>query len=230
MAFRIKLLFAKLTILLALLSLGGAVYYFSHEYPLSKSFHLGVLVGLGVLLGAAMLFFALSLLFGSTTNGLESKREVPSFEEESYSLPKEERIIQHKSKEEFMANNVNERKSAYEARQKLEEMKREQGAVAEVLLILPYDLSFLLAKESIESLFYGKIQEKNQETGIILGSAGIGPTPQKIKMTIQAVTPHSTSIRIISKSSAEQQSERKNSSYIKKISKFLRKKESFYIN
>ena len=226
-----KLLFAKLTILLSLLSLGAAVYYFSHEYPLSKSFHLAVLVALGVLAGAAILFFTLSLLLGPVTSRLENRQEVPSSEEEeSYSLPKEERIIRHKSKEEFLENNVSKRESAYETQQKLEEMKREQGTIAEVLLILPYDLSFLLAKESIESLFRGKIQEENQETGIILGTAGIGPNPQKIELTLQAVTQHSTSIQISSKSSTEHQSERKNASYIKKISKFLRKKESFYIS
>ncbi len=230
MAFRIKLLFAKLTILLSLLSLGGAVYYFSHQYPLSKSFHLGVLVALGVLAGAAMLFFALSLLLDPIANKLQSKQEALSPEEESYSLPKEERIIHHESKEEFLENNISERESAYEAQQKLEEMKKEQGATAEVLLILPYDLSFLLAKESIENLFRGKIKEANQETGIIHGVAGIGPNPQNIELTLQATTEHSTSIRINSKSPTERQSERKNGSYIKKISKFLRKKEGFYIS
>jgi NADH:ubiquinone oxidoreductase subunit 5 (subunit L)/multisubunit Na+/H+ antiporter MnhA subunit len=224
-----KLLLVKVTILIALLSLGAATSYFSQEYSWSKAFQLGVLIALAVLAGTAIIFYILSLLLTPLLAKRENKHEEEPIEEEPYIVPKEERIIRHTTKEEYAEHNSNERETVYEAQQILREMKQDQGAIAEVLLILPVDLAFLLAKESIENLFWGKIREEDREAGTILGTAGLGSNPQEIKITLNAMTDRSTSISIISKSPLKKQSEKKNASYIKKISDFLRKKERVYI-
>ena len=226
---RIKILFAKLTILTALLALGLATYYFNLEYSLSKSFQLGTLVALGVLAGAAILFFALSLLLIPIASKFASgKEEIISDEEESYALPREERIIRHNTKEEYIEHGINERMKVRETQKILKEMAEEQGIHEEVMLVLPLALSYLLAKESIENFSFGKIKDEDEETGIILGTAGFGSSPQEIKLSIRPITERSTVITILSKSPKQQQSDKKNLTYIKKISGFLRKKEKFY--
>lgn len=228
-----KLLFAKMTILSALLALAYATYHFSQEYPLGKSFQLGTLVALGVLAGAAVFFYILSILLMPLASRAEKSRQKTApkeevEEDEPFVIPKEERIIRHSSKEEYVKHRLTERTKHYEAQEKLSEMAGEQGTVMELMLILPTDLSYLLAKESIYNLFFGKIKEESEEAGIIVGSAGFGSSPQELRLTVQSVTGHSTKINIISKSPKKKQSDKKNSAYIKKISDFLREKEKFY--
>jgi len=227
---RIKLLFAKLTIFSAILALGLATYYLNLEYSLGKSFQLGTLVALGTLVGTAIIFFILSLLLAPIVSRYESNDEEAFPEEESYVVPREERIIRYNTKEEYVEHNNNERMKISETQERLKEMAQEQGTHTEVMLILPLALSYLLAKESIGNLSFGKIREEDEETGIILGTAGFGSSPQKIKLSVRAITGHSTAISIVSESPAQQQSDKKNAAYIKKISNFLRKKEKFYTN
>ncbi len=226
---RIKLLFAKLTILSAFLTLGLATYYFNLQYSFSKSFQLGTLVALGVFMGAGIVFFALSLLLipmASRLNG--NDKEVISSIEEPHAVPLEERIVRHTTKEEYLEHNDIKRMEVRETQKRLKKMAQEQGTHAEVMLVLPLELSYLLAKESIGKLSFGKIKEENEEAGTILGTAGFGPSPQEIKLTIRTISGNSTAITILSKSPTQQQSDGKNITYIKKISDFLRKKEKFY--
>jgi|GEM_PF-3019970 len=229
---RIKLLFARLTILSALLALGVATYYFNLEYSLSKSFQLGTLVALGTLMGAAIIFFTLSLLLVPIASRLENNhQEQESFPEEKEAriIPREERIVRYDTKEEYLEqHSSNKKMRVRETQAKLKEMAQEQGTHAEVMLVLPLDLSYLLAKESISALSFGKIGEENEETGTILGTAGFGSSPQEIKLTIRTISGNSTAINILSKSPTQQQSDKKNLTYIKKIFDFLRKKEKFY--
>jgi len=225
----IKLLFAKLTILLAILALGLATYYFNLQYSFSKSFQLGTLVALGVLVGAAILFFTLSLLLIPIASRLGgNNEEMISGTEEPHVIPLEERIVRHTTKEEYLEHNDTKRMEVRETQERLKKMAQEQGTHSEVMLVLPLELSYLLAKESIGKLSFGKIIEEDEEAGTILGTAGFGSTPQEIKLSIRSITAHSTAITILSKSHTQQQSEKKNLTYIKKISNFLREKENFY--
>jgi len=228
---RMKLLLVKTAIFLTLLSLGAATSYFSRDYSLSKAFQLGVLSALATLAVTAILFYLLSLLLTPLLAGRErEEEETPSPPRQKYHpQTKEKRIVHHSSREAFAAENGGGSDRINETRQLLQEMEQQQGAVDEVLLILPLDLSFLLAKESIESLFLGKIEQEDQETGTILGRAGLGRNPQEIKITLQATTSRSTSLTISSRSPLKKQYEKKNLSYLKKISAFLRKKEKLYI-
>ena len=223
---RIKVLFAKLTLLLSLLALAATTYYYGESYSLSKAFQLGTLVALGVFAAAALFFYILSFLLSPLFSRLEERYE-PSYveEEKPYVLPKEERVIRHNSKEEYARHNTKERESIYKARQILTEMEQERGAFAEILLLLPAKLAFLMAKESIENLFWGKIISEDIETGEIVGKAGLGSSAQEIRISVKAATEHSSNITIISKSYARKKSEKKNLAYIRKISDFLRKKE-----
>ncbi len=230
---RIKLLFAKLTILSAFLALVLATYYFNLQYSLSKSFQLGVLVALGVFVGAAIIFFTLSLLLTPIASRFESNNEemISNGEEspeESLVIPREKRIIRHSTKEEYIEHSNNERIKAVEVQEKLKEMTLEHGTHAEVMLVLPLELSYLLARESMDKLSFGKITEEDEEAGTILGTAGFGSSPQEIKLSIRTITDHTTAVTILSKSPTQQQSDKKNLTYIKKISDFLRKKEKFY--
>jgi len=226
---QIKLLFAKLTILSAFLALGLATYYFNLQYSLSKSFQLGTLVAIGVLVGASIIFFTLSLLLIPIASRFENSDEevVPNIEE-SLVAPREERIIRHNTKEEYIEHSNNERIKAVEVQERLKEMTLEHGTHAEVMLVLPLELSYLLARESIDKLSFGKITEEDEEAGTILGTAGFGSSPQEIKLSIRTITGHTTAVTILSKSPTQQQSDKKNLTYIKKISDFLRKKEKFY--
>ncbi|MEA3456637.1 MAG: hypothetical protein U9R26_09025, partial [Campylobacterota bacterium] len=108
---RIKLLFVKLTILSGFLALVLAVYYFSMEYPLSKSFQLGILVALGALVGAGVTFFLLSLLliplFSRIGNKKNETNEILSGQDKPYVVPREERIIRHSTKEEYIEHSIN---------------------------------------------------------------------------------------------------------------------------
>ncbi len=227
---KMKLLFAKLTILSAIIALGAATYYFNQEHPLVSSFQLAMLVAVGTLAGAAIFFYILSLLLMPLFEKMERSHEESTLVEEiePVVIPREERIIRHKTKEEYIKNSRTERVDTNETQQKLTEMAEEQGTVEELMLILPLDLSFLLAKESLHNLFFGKIIEENEETGTLVGTAGLGSSPQEFRLTIQAITKYSSNITIISKSHAKKQSDKKNAGYIKKISDFLREKEKFY--
>ncbi len=226
---RIKLLFVKLTILSGILALGLATYYFNLEYSLSKSFQLGTLVALGVLVGSGVIFFTLSLLLIPVLSRIENnKNETFRSQEEPYTIPREERIMRHSTKEEYIEHSINNRMKIGETQEILKEMAEEQGTHTEVMLVLPFGLSYFIAKESISNLSFGKIKEENEEAGTILGSAGFGSSPQKIKLSIRAITEHSTVITILSKSPTQRQSDDKNLTYIKKITDFLRKKEKFY--
>ena len=226
---RIKLLFAKLTILSAILALGLATYYFNLEYPLSKSFQLGTLVALGVLVGAGVIFFVLSLLLVPILSKIENnKNETFSSQEEPCAIPREERIIRHSTKEEYAEHSINKKMKVRETQTILREMAEEQGTHAEVMLVLPFDLSYLLAKESIGNFIFGKIKEEDEEAGTILGTAGFGSSPQEIKLSIRTITENSTAIIILTKSPTPKQSDKKNLTYVKKISDFLREKEKFY--
>ena len=227
---RIKLLFAKLTLLVSLLALGITSYTYAQSYSLSKAFQLGTLVAMGVFAAAALFFYLLSFLLSPLLSKLQERPE-PSYVEEKkpYVLPKEERIIRHNSKEEYAEHNTKERESVYEARQMLTELEQERGAFAEILILLPEKLAFLMAKESIEALFRGRIIDEEIETGEILGRAGWGSSAQEIKISIKPVTDHSSSVTIISKSNSSKRSEKKELASIKKISDFLRKKEKSLI-
>lgn len=112
--------------------------------------------------------------------------------------------------------------------QRLAEMAETQGEYSEIMLLLPEDLSFLLAKDAIKNFSFCKIEEENRETGIIIGQVGFGSSPQEIKITIKFVTNHSSLLEVFSKSNTKKQSKKKNSSYIEKISTFLKKKEKEY--
>lgn len=226
---RIKLLFAKLTILSAILALGLATYYFNIEYPLSKSFQLGILVALGALISAGVTFFTLSLFLIPILSKIEdNKNETFSRQEEPHVMPRKERIIRHNTKEEYIEHSISKRMKVKETQAKLKEMAEEQGTYAEVMLVLPLELSYLLAKESIGNFIFGKVKEEDEEAGTILGTAGFGSSPQEIKLSIRSITENSTAITILTKSPAPKQSDKKDLTYIKKISDFLREKEKFY--
>ncbi len=226
---RIKLLFVKLTILSAILALGLATYYFNLEYPLGKSFQLGTLVALGALMGAGVIFFTLSFLLIPVLSRFESSdKEEVSDEEESLIVPRKERIIRHNTKEEYVEHNTGNGMKVRETQSILREMAEEHGTHAELMLVLPLELSYLLAKESISKFTFGKIIEEDEEAGTILGAVGFGSSPQEIKLSIRTITENSTAITILTKSPAQQQSDKKNLTYIKKISDFLREKEKFY--
>ncbi len=199
-----KLLFAKLTLLIALLSFITAILYFYQKYALGHALPLGTLVALAITLATAIFLYVLSFLL------------IPF-------LP-----IFKNIKKIFSKQNRAKQINIDKTQQKLAKMIHEQGTATEILLILPPDLSFLLAKESIKNLFWGKIKEENEETGIIVGSAGFGSSPQEIRLSVQSIMQHSSKINIISKSSKKRQSNIKNSRYIKKINNFLRDKEKFY--
>jgi len=117
-----------------------------------------------------------------------------------------------------------------ETKKILEELSQSGGLNDEILVILPFELSFLFAKESLKSLSFGKIKEEDEETGIIVGTAGFGSSPQYIKLTVRSSTKHSTVIEILSRSNTSKQSDKKNQSYIDKIFSFIRSKEEFYTN
>ena len=204
-----KILYIKVTILTVLFSLALTTYHFSQMYSVSKSFQLGILLSLAVLAGAVVLFFILSSIIFPTLSRYRNNQQG------IYSSRKVGRATKHKAKNSETKNN------------QIETLQGE-GSFAETILILPFDLSFLLAKESIENLSFGKITEEDPENGVITGSAGIGSSPQIIKLSIQPMTEHSTVVTIISESSKKEQSEKKNAKYIVKISKFLKKKEKFY--
>jgi len=228
-AYEIKLMSIKLTILSSLLAFAAVAYYFTGLYSFNKAFQLATLTALAVAVGAGALFFLLSFLLIPLLSRSESREERISPEtEEAYTLPKKERIIRHETKEDYIQNNSAEREAALEEQEKLNEIKESRGTFAEVMLLLPYDLSFMLSKESITHLAFGKIKEENMESGRILGTAGFGPSPQEIEITLHGITEHSTTVDIISRSSRKQQSDKKNLAYIKKISDFLRKKERRY--
>ncbi len=228
-----KLLFAKLTILIAFLSLVITVFYFSQKYPIGQAFPLGSLLTLAITTSAAIFFYILSFLLTPIASGSRKtdKDDSPAkrkHAKKSFVVLPEEIKVQHNIKEEYTQLDHTEQIDIHKTQQKLAEMIREQGTAAEILLILPSDLSFLLAKGSIENLFWGKIKEENEEAGIIVGSAGFGSLSQEIRLSIQSITQHSSKMNIISKSSKRQQSDIKNSIYIKKINDFLRDKEKFY--
>ncbi len=218
-----KLLFARLTIFVAFLSFVSAIFYFSQKYSLGHALPLASLVTLATTIGTAIFLYILSFIlmaitsiFKETDKDESPKKRKPA---KPFVAPQKEKTIQHSHIEET---------NIHETQQNLEKMMQEQGTAAEVLLILPSDLSFLLAKESIENLFWGKIKEEDEEAGTIAGSSGFGFSPQEFRLSIQSITHHTSKINIISKSSKKRQLDIKNSIYIKKISNFLRDKEKFY--
>ena len=233
--YRMKLLSIKLTLLSSLLTLAGATYYFSDQYPVGKAFQIGTLLALAVFFGVGILFFLISMLLYSLFSGRGEYTEPESKEDnepEIYAAQKKERVVpRYETKEEFIEHNSSyepEKETFETMQQKFAELKEEQGDSADLMLLLPYDLSFLLAKESITSLMFGKIKEENEGSGIILGTIGIGSGHQELQLTIKAATNHSTEINIISRSNSKRQSTKKNLSYINKITKFLKEKEKFY--
>jgi len=117
-----------------------------------------------------------------------------------------------------------------ETKRVLKELSQSGGLHDEMIIVLPYELSYLFAKESLKSLSFGKIKSEDIETGVILGTAGFGSSPQNIKLTVRSSTKQSTIVEVLSRSSTAKQSDEKNRSYIDKIFTFLRAKEEFYIN
>jgi len=117
-----------------------------------------------------------------------------------------------------------------ETKKILKELSQSGGLNDEIMVILPFELSFLFAKESLKSLSFGKIKEEDEETGIIVGTAGFGSSPQYVKLTVRRSTKHSTVIEILSRSNTSKQSDKKNRSYIDKMFSFIRSKEEFYTN
>jgi cell division septation protein DedD len=211
-----KILYLKVTLLVVLLALGWTTYHFSQTHPLDKSFQLGILLSLAVLAGAVIVFFILSnILIPAISKHKSDHYGVHSSKPKRQPSPKR---ADHRTKQE--AENPEIPNNQSEA--------QEEGSFAETILILPFDLSFLLAKESIENLSFGKVTEEESKAGMLVGSVGIGSSPQIIKLSIQPMTAHSTVVTISSKSSKKEQSEKKNAKYIAKISKFLKKKEKFY--
>ncbi|RLA77126.1 MAG: hypothetical protein DRG30_01110 [Epsilonproteobacteria bacterium] len=228
-----KLLFAKITIFIAFLSLAITVFYFSQKYPIGQAFPLGTLLTLAITASVAIFLYILSFLLipiasVSKKTDIDDPLIQRKHAKKPFAILREEITVQHNIKEEYTQLNHAEQIDIHKTQQKLAEMMQEQGTAAEILLILPSDLSFLLAKGSIENLFWGKIREENEEAGVIVGSAGFGSLSQEIRLSIQSITQHSSKMNIISKSSKKQQSDIKNSIYIKKINDFLRDKEKFY--
>jgi hypothetical protein len=231
---RLKLLFAKLTILFSLLALGGTTYYYTQIHSFNKAFQLGVLAGAGTFAASALFFYILLLILRvvSSKKTAAPRKQVKEVEKKKerkvHVIPKEERIVHHSSKEAFAENNTLKKETVFETQQKLQELKGEQGSYEEVLLILPHELAFLLAKESIESLFMGKVIDEDRETGMLLGRAGFR-AKQTLKLTVQPATERSSRIEILSKATSGRQLEKRNQAYIEKISDFLRKKEKLYL-
>ena len=227
-----KLLFARLTILVAFLSFVSAIFYFSQKYSLGHALPLASLVTLATTIGTAIFLYILSFIlmpitsiFKKTNKDESPKKKKPV---KPFVATQKEKTIQHNPKEQYTQHSHIEETNIYETQQNLEKMMQEQGTAVEDLLILPSDLSFLLAKESIEKLFLGSIKEEDEEAGTIAGSSGFEFSPQEFRLSIQSITHHTSKINIISKSSKKRQSDIKNSIYIKKISDFLRDKEKFY--
>lgn len=224
---------AKLTILASLLTLAGATFYFSHQYPVSKAVQLAVLIAVGVLFAMGLIVFLLSKILIPIMKRRERLRQELEKEKEEHTYvppPKEERVKHHETKEEFQENNFIERSRVDEAKYILQQLKEEIGDSDEIMILLPYDLSFLLAKEAVENLRFSKIIDEDEESGRISATAGLGSFHQIIELTLHSATKHSTTITIISRSMSEKQSHKKNRSYIEKISDFLKKKEKFYTN
>ncbi|SFV51940.1 hypothetical protein MNB_SV-6-1323 [hydrothermal vent metagenome] len=155
----------------------------------------------------------------------------PKAEDEPSSTKRVKEIIKQKV-EKVVEKKSSDRKSKdiEETKKVLKELSQSGGLHDEMMVILPFELSYLFAKESLKSLSFGKIKEEDKETGIIIGTAGFGSSPQHIKLTVQSSTKQSTIIEILSKSSTKKQSDKNNRAYIEKIFAFIREKEEFYIN
>ncbi|MEA3490524.1 MAG: hypothetical protein U9R27_01345 [Campylobacterota bacterium] len=243
----VKSIFIKLTIALTILALGGTIFYLMIDYSFTKSFQIAVLtafsVGISATLFFSILFFLISPLLEKIEREKAENREEDEHKaeddkceedhlakEQHYVKPKEDRIVHHNSKEEYSQHTQHEMSEVIETQKRLKELATIQGVHSEIMLILPLDLSFLLAKGSIENLTFGKIKMGDDETGVIVGRAGFGfgSSPQEIKLTLQMITNNVTSIYIISRSTTAKQSDRKNNLYIDKISNYLKEKEKFY--
>ncbi len=244
----VKIIFIRLSILLTVLAFGGTLFYLMVDYSFTKSFQLAVLIAFGVGISTTLFFSILLFLISPLLNRIERERienknknkykyekddeyeEDHLTEEQPYIKPKEDRIVQHNTKEEYSQHTQHEMSEVAETQKRLRELAHIQGAHSEIMLILPLDLSFLLAKGSIENLTFGKIKMADNETEVILGRAGFGfgSSPQEIKLTVQMITDHTTSIDIISRSTKSKQSDKKNNLYIDKISSYLKEKEKFY--
>ncbi len=223
----------KFAIILALATVFGATIYFAQEYSLGKSLQLATLLGLGALIGSSIVLYVAGIFidpFISKSVGFAKQNTSQDTNQidERLIIPKEERIVRHASKEEFIEK-TNRLSEIEQAHQKLQEMAREIGAHEEVILLLSYDLSFLLTKEALQGLLFGKITEENSETGTLEADSGFWFMKQHIRVSIHAITNNTTTVYIRSRSSSDSKSREKDIQVIQKIVNSMKEKEQFYL-
>ncbi len=222
----------KFAIVLALATVVGATIYFAQEYSLSKSLQLATLLGFGALVGSSIVLYILGIFLDPIilkSEGFTRQKasKTTNQTDERIIVPKEERIVHHASKEEFIEK-TNRLSEIEQARQKLQEMAREIGDYEEVILLLPYELSFLLTKEALKGLPFGKITHENSETGTLEADAGFWFMKQHIQISIHTITNNTTTVHIRSKSSSGKAG-KKNTQVIQKIVNYMKEKEKFYL-
>ena len=218
-----KLLYILLTLITALSMAIWTTYHFSQTNPFQKSFQLAILTAVAVLVSSIIVYYLLLYLFYPLISHYGKRTK-------SKSKTKAVKVVPNRAKpdqKEKAKADIPDKERKKEPDSSSDDQK-EELSTAEVLVVLPYELSFLLAKESIQNLAFGKIKKEDKASGIVEGSTGIVPSVHKIRLNIRSITEHSTVIDISIDASSREKSETDKQKFITKISQFLRNREAFY--
>ena len=200
-------------------------YHFSQTNPFQKSFQLAILTAVAVLVSSIIIYYLLLYLFYPLISHYGKRTK-----SKSKAKTKTVKVVPDRAKpdqKEKAKADIPDKERKKEPDNSSDDQK-EALSTAEVLVVLPYELSFLLAKESIQNLAFGKITKEDKASGIVEGSTGIVPSVHKIRLNTRSITEHSTVIDISIDASSREKSETDKQKFITKISQFLRKREAFY--
>jgi len=204
--------FINVAIALMLLILGLAFYYFSHGSASDKAFQLAFLVGIGTLLVGTMLFIIISLIMPL--------------------LPPSYRYRKKRERKENQLHDETDnghKQALHPTREKMQQLVQGEGENEEIHLVLPYELTFFLAKEAITNLFGGKITHADEESGEIKGRSGWAWMAQEIRISLHSVSKPFITVSVSSRNAAKKEANEKSRRTIAEIISFLKAREHFYL-